>query len=58
MIWVIEDDVRTEDCLWPVGDTFHERVSYHQGQRGCAQEDAAIDKVLYELSRSLISAGA
>jgi hypothetical protein len=33
---------RTEDRLGPVSDTFHEWVSYHQGQRGGAQEDAAI----------------
>lgn len=32
---------RTEDRLGPVSDTFHEWVSYHQGQRRRAQEDAA-----------------
>jgi len=41
----VEGNVRrTEDSLGPVGDAFHERVSGHQGQRGRAQEDAAVLK--------------
>ena len=35
---------RTEDSLGPVSDAFHERVSGHQGQRGRAEEDAAVVK--------------
>ena len=47
--------IRTEDCLGPVGDAFHERVSGHQGQRGGAQEDAAIRKGRRGGSSDLVS---